>query len=88
MPTTQTKTAFTAREQSGIAIAKAAKLNSKAGVWVVPSQTSNKAYAVTVDAAGAPHCTCPDHTYRQTECKHILAAAYAAMGVSKRRVVH
>lgn len=28
-------------------------------------------YAVVLEKSGTARCSCPDHTYRQSECKHI-----------------
>lgn len=39
----------------------------------VKSQSGDDAY--TVDLSGNPSCTCPDHTYRGTTCKHLAKAA-------------
>jgi uncharacterized Zn finger protein len=39
----------------------------------VQSQSSDKTY--TVDLSGEPSCTCPDHRYRGTTCKHMAKAA-------------
>lgn len=41
--------------------------------WAVPSQTSPKIYAVTIDP---PHCTCPDFKKGALKCKHIFAVEY------------
>jgi transposase len=41
--------------------------------WTVPSQTSSKSYAVTIDP---PFCTCPDFRKNAMECKHICAVKY------------
>jgi len=42
---------------------------------VVESQSSADTY--TVDLTGEPSCTCPDHVYRGTTCKHMYRAAEA-----------
>lgn len=36
--------------------------------------TSGRDYGVTHMGAGKWRCTCPDHQYRQLECKHIIAS--------------
>lgn len=47
----------------------------KNNLWIVPSQGGDDSY--TVDLSGTcPRCTCPDHTIRQTTCKHTWAAEY------------
>ena len=61
-----------AREQRGLAIAATCNLTHKGGIWLVPSQSSNKHYTVCPDPEN-PHCTCPDHETRGVKCKHIFA---------------
>lgn len=47
-----------------------------ATTYRVPSASKDgQAYVVDVDA---PACTCPDHVYRGTTCKHMYRAADAA----------
>lgn len=41
--------------------------------WAVPSQSSSKTYAVTVDP---PFCTCIDFRNNAIECKHVHAVKY------------
>lgn len=41
--------------------------------WTVPSQSSSKSYAVTVDP---PFCTCPDFKKTAIKCKHVFAVEY------------
>lgn len=41
--------------------------------WAVPSQTSGKTYAVTLDP---PHCTCLDYKKTAIKCKHVFAVEY------------
>jgi transposase len=41
--------------------------------WAVPSQTSGKTYAVTLNP---PYCTCPDYKKTVVKCKHIFAVEY------------
>lgn len=45
--------------------------------YVVQSQSGRGAYVVISTESGW-NCTCPDHTYRQIECKHILAVEFSA----------
>lgn len=42
------------------------------GVWRVESQTFPGCFYIVRDDSG---CACPDHTYRQTVCKHMAAVA-------------
>lgn len=79
---------FSARQKAGFALALAKSITQKDMKWLVPSQSGEETYVVFSDHVGALHCTCPDHRYRNTECKHIHAAAYAAHGVNKKRAVH
>ncbi len=41
--------------------------------WAVPSQTSGKTYAVTLDPS---FCTCPDYKKTAIKCKHVFAVEY------------
>src|SRR5947209_5887655 len=41
--------------------------------WTVPSQTSSKSYAVTIDP---PFCTCADFRNNAMECKHVHAVKF------------
>jgi transposase len=41
--------------------------------WTVPSQSSGKSYAVTIDP---PFCSCPDFKKSATKCKHVFAVEY------------
>src|SRR5205085_3146484 len=41
--------------------------------WTVPSQSSSKAYAVTIDP---PSCTCADFRQNAMECKHVHAVKF------------
>ncbi len=45
--------------------------------YVVQSQSGRGAYVVISTESGW-NCTCPDHTYRQVKCKHILAVEFSA----------
>lgn len=40
----------------------------------VDSQSSDDSYTVTFGDDGNASCTCPDHAFRGTTCKHIFAA--------------
>lgn len=35
---------------------------------------SGKDYAITADANGSAHCTCPSFRYQTRACKHIMFA--------------
>jgi transposase len=63
------------REVRGIEIASQpeSKITYNETFWAVPSQSSGKAYAVTIDP---PFCTCPDFKKGTAKCKHIFAVEY------------
>ena len=46
--------------------------------FLVPSQSGNGTYRVARVESGWA-CTCPDHTYRRVECKHIHAVRFWLM---------
>ncbi|MGD0729453.1 MAG: SWIM zinc finger family protein [Candidatus Micrarchaeaceae archaeon] len=60
------------RKQKGYEIAKTNKIVQKDKKWIVPSQTSNKKYEVTL-YLDKKVCTCLDYTERGMTCKHIFA---------------
>lgn len=45
--------------------------------WLVPSQSSDAVYRVTMGEHG-PECTCEDFKARRTFCKHAIAASRIA----------
>jgi predicted nucleic acid-binding Zn finger protein len=61
-----------AREQRGLEIANKARLTENNGLWLVPSENSNKQYTVDL-ASEQPRCTCRDYEFRRVRCKHIVA---------------
>jgi transposase len=71
-----------AREQRGLEIAARARIVKRGEHWIVPSQTLEGTYKVTM-AADGPHCTCPDFELRGTRCKH----GYAVEIVIQRETV-
>jgi transposase len=62
-----------ARQIRGVEIASRSQITYNQTFWTVPSQTSNKAYAVTIDP---PFCTCPDFKETAIKCKHGFAVEY------------
>ncbi len=44
---------------------------TKSHGWSVVSSNGDDLYLVSRDQDGVWACTCPDHVYRQHECKHI-----------------
>jgi transposase len=64
------------REQKALVIAATSKIERRGSeTWIVPSQSCNGKYAVTVTAEGKA-CTCPDFELRQLPCKHVMAVQY------------
>jgi transposase len=63
------------REARGLQIALSSHITRLENLWIVPSQTSAKKYAVDLDN-DPPTCTCPDYETRRRECKHILAVRF------------
>ena len=74
------------RQQRGQEIAERANIVKMGAAWLVPSQSDNGTYRVTMEA-DAIRCTCPDFDLRQQPCKHIFAAAIIAQRttVTERR---
>ncbi|HEX7174060.1 MAG TPA: transposase, partial [Pyrinomonadaceae bacterium] len=64
------------REAKGLQIAHSSEITRVENLWIVPSQTSAKKYAVDLDI-NPPTCTCPDCKKNDRICKHIFAAQYA-----------
>ncbi|MDQ3802562.1 MAG: transposase [Acidobacteriota bacterium] len=64
------------RQNRGLAIAHQSEIGRVENLWIVPSQSSSKKYAVDLDA-DPPTCTCPDYKKSDRVCKHIFAAQYA-----------
>jgi transposase len=65
-----------AREQRGLEIAATSEIVRKGNVWVVPSQSLNGRYTVSLAEDGY-HCSCPDHELRKVKCKHAFAVEFA-----------
>jgi transposase len=63
------------REQRGLQIAAACRIDHKGGIYLVPSQSGKGKYTVCPDAQN-PHCSCPDHETRGVKCKHIFAVEF------------
>jgi len=62
------------REQRGREIAERARIEKRGGAWLVPSQSGNGPFRVTLES-GDLRCTCEDFALRAKPCKHIYAAA-------------
>ena len=60
------------RQQKGLEIASKSNITRKGNLWLVPSQNGGGEYTVNMDAE-KPHCTCRDHEFRRSVCKHIVA---------------
>ena len=65
-----------AREKKGLEIATVSKIEKKGDAWIVPSQSLNGRYSVTLGDDGY-HCSCPDHEIRRVKCKHAFAVEFA-----------
>jgi transposase len=63
------------REIKALQIAAKSKLTRKGKAWTVPSQTGHGEYEVNVDADFF-NCTCRDHEFTGSRCKHIFAVEY------------
>lgn len=64
------------REERGMEIAATATIVKKGDAWVVPSQSLNGRYSVTLGEDGY-RCSCPDHELRKVKCKHAFAVEFA-----------
>jgi transposase len=64
-----------ARQERGLAIAATQRLVKRGGVWLVPSQSNNGKYTVSLSAEG-DYCSCPDHEVNGKRCKHIFAVEF------------
>jgi transposase len=60
------------RQLKALEIAARAKIAFSNGTWIVPSQTTNDAYRVTIGPQ--PSCRCDDFQLSKQPCKHIIAA--------------
>ena len=63
------------REARGRLIAASGKIRKAGGLYVVPSQSEGKSYAVDFEAED-PSCTCPDFELRGGKCKHLHAVEF------------
>jgi transposase len=64
------------RQQRGLVIAATSNITKRGNeTWIVPSQSLNGKYAVTITTEGK-ECTCPDFELRKQPCKHIYAVQY------------
>jgi transposase len=65
-----------ARQIRGLQIAQTSEITRVENLWIIPSQSSAKKYAVDLDT-DPPTCTCPDYKSNDRKCKHIFAAQFA-----------
>lgn len=72
---TNTDRQLSDREIKALQIAAKSKIVRKGNTWLVPSQAGHREYQVRPDPQ-APRCTCADHEFRGTRCKHLLAVEY------------
>jgi transposase len=64
------------RQQKGLEIATGYRIRESAKGFLVPSQSGQGTYLVTLKEATAT-CTCPDFELRRQRCKHIYAVEYS-----------
>src|SRR5438270_6692415 len=64
------------RQAKGLQIAHTSEITRLENLWIVPSQSSAKKYAVDLDC-DPPTCTCPDYKKNDRVCKHIFAVRFA-----------
>lgn len=71
----KTRCAMQTRQEKGLQIASQTEraITFNGTFWTVPSQTSSKSYAVTVDPT---FCTCKDFRNNAMECKHVHAVKF------------
>lgn len=72
------------REARGRMIAAGGKIKRTGGLYVVPSQTEGKTYAVDYEAED-PSCNCPDFEQRGGKCKHMHAIDFYIIEQATRR---
>lgn len=60
------------RELKALEIAARSRVTFQKGEWLVPSQSGNGTYRVTIGQN--PNCQCEDFQLAQRPCKHVLAA--------------
>lgn len=81
MSTVNVSTELSLREQRGAELAARRKIMQTTDGWIVPSQSGNGRYTVSLDL---DRCSCPDHELRKTKCKHMYAVEFAIQqGVEK-----
>ncbi len=60
------------RELKALEIAARSRITFDGCMWVVPSQSTNGTYRVTIGAE--PSCSCEDFQLRKLPCKHVISA--------------
>jgi transposase len=70
------ETTVNPRQQKGVEIATGYRIQESAKGFIVPSQSGQGSYLVTLKEAAAT-CTCPDFELRRQRCKHIYAVEYS-----------
>lgn len=63
------------RQRRGMELVNNPKIRRKGNIWLVPSQTGKGEYTVDL-SHDTLHCTCRDHEFRRTRCKHICAVEF------------
>jgi SWIM zinc finger len=69
------ETCMDPRQQKGLEIARGYRIQKSATGFMVPSQSGQGTYLVTMEGATST-CTCPDFEIRQQRCQHIYAAEF------------
>jgi hypothetical protein len=76
------------RQERGREIAERMRIVKSGGAWIVPSQSGQSPYRVTLDS-GDIRCTCEDFSLRAKPCTHVYAAAFTVerLTVTERKTV-
>jgi SWIM zinc finger len=70
------------RQQKGHLIAQKATIKRDGNLYLVPSQSGHGKYKVDPQAQT---CSCPDHEYTGSKCKHLFAVEYTIEKIEKTR---
>jgi transposase len=70
------------RQQKGHLIAQKATIKRDGHLYLVPSQSGHGKYKVDPQAQT---CSCPDHEYTGSKCKHLFAVEYTIEKIEKTR---
>ncbi len=76
---TETTEKQTTKQTKGVEIAKQGRILKRGHEWIVPSQSGQGNYSVTMKNEGRyqfRRCTCADYELKGQDCKHIYAVMY------------